>query len=99
MMLFIIGVIEMVIISSWTKVVTETKVLASGVFTILNVLIWYYVLNKIVNDISNWQLIISYALGCAIGTMITTAFFSWRKKKKKLKTPSRVQEALEGDMA
>jgi len=100
MMLFIIGVIEMVIISAWTKVVTESKVLASGLITIFNVLIWYYVLNKIVNDISNWQLIIFYALGCAIGTMITTAFFGWQqKKKKKLKSPSRVPNVLEGESA
>ena len=82
MMLFIVGVIEMVIISTWTKVVVETKVLVSGFITVLNVLIWYYVLNKIVSDLSNWRLIVFYAIGCAIGTMISTAYFSWRENKK-----------------
>ena len=85
MMLFIVGVIEMVIISSWTKAVTETKIVVSGIITVLNVLVWYYVLDQIINDIGNWKLIVSYAIGCAIGTMLTTAFFSWKQKKELVK--------------
>lgn len=82
MILFIVGVIEMVIIASWTKMVTDTKVLLSGVMTVFNVLIWYYVLDTVTNDISNWRLIATYAVGCAIGTMATTAYFSWRENKR-----------------
>lgn len=81
MILFIIGVVEMVIISAWTKAVTETKVIASGAITIINVFIWYFVLNAVINNIQDWTLIIGYALGCALGTMATTAYFAGRKNK------------------
>ena len=82
MILFFIGVIEMVIISTWTKAVTETKIILSGLVTVVNVLIWYYVLETVINNITNTQVIIQYAVGCAVGTMITTAYFSWQNDKK-----------------
>ena len=85
MILFFVGVIEMVIIASWTKVVTESKVMVSGVITILNIFIWYYVLDKIVSDLGNFQLIVLYAVGCAIGTMMTTAYFGWKESKNKIR--------------
>ncbi len=78
MLLFIIGIIEMVIIASWTKAVSDTKVLASGVITLMNVLVWYYVLQTILEDVTNWRMVVGYALGCAIGTMITTMWHRFR---------------------
>ena len=82
MILFIVGVVEMVIISAWTNAVTETKVLASGAITVVNVLIWYFVLNTVINNIADWTLIMQYTIGCALGTMATTAYFSSKKKRK-----------------
>ena len=82
MILFFIGVVEMVIISTWTKAVTETKIIFSGLVTIINVLIWYYVLETVLNDINNTQVIIQYAFGCALGTMLSTAYFSRQENKK-----------------
>jgi ABC-type iron transport system FetAB permease component len=81
-MLFLIGILEMLIVTAWTKMVTETKVLFGGAVTIVNILIWYYVLQRIVDDIKNWQLVLLYAAGCAIGTMISTYYFSRREKNK-----------------
>ncbi|MBU4217148.1 DUF5698 domain-containing protein [Candidatus Parcubacteria bacterium] len=75
MTLFFIGVIEMVIVTAWTKVVTKTQVLASGAITMVNVLIWYYVLQQIVGDISNWRIAFIYAAGCAVGTVISVYLF------------------------
>lgn len=83
MILFFIGVVEMVIISTWTKAVTETKIIFSGLVTLANVFIWYYVLDTIINDINNTQVIIQYASGCALGTMLSTAYFSKQESKKK----------------
>ncbi|MDP2812671.1 MAG: DUF5698 domain-containing protein [bacterium] len=83
MILFFIGVVEMVIISTWTKAVTETKVIFSGIVTLVNVFIWYYVLETVINDITNTQVIIQYASGCALGTMLSTAYFSRQASKKK----------------
>ncbi len=50
--------------------------------TMVNILIWYYVLQKIVDDISNWQLVFLYALGCAVGTVISTYYFHVDEKTK-----------------
>jgi hypothetical protein len=84
-LLFIIGVVEMVIVTFWTKLVAETRVLASGLITLVNIFIWYYVLETIVNDISNWRLIVLYALGCALGTMLAGALsLQFGTKKQEL---------------
>lgn len=80
MMLFFVGILEMIIVTVWTKAVTNTQVVASGVITIVNIFIWYYVLQTVVDNIQNWQLVALYALGCAIGTVLTTWFFGVREK-------------------
>lgn len=82
MMLFFIGILEMLIVTVWTKFVTKTQVLASGVITMINVLIWYYVLQTIVNNISNWQLVVLYAAGCAVGTVLSTYGFKLHEQRK-----------------
>lgn len=83
MVLFLVGFLEMIIISLWTKAVSDNKIVISGVITIVNTFIWYYVLQVVINDISNFYLIILYASGCALGTMITTAFFHYQDNFKK----------------
>jgi len=83
MFLFFIGIIEMLIVTVWTKCVTRTKVAASGIVTMVNVLIWYYVLQTIVDDIGNFSLVVLYALGCSLGTVIGTYYFSSIEKKNR----------------
>jgi hypothetical protein len=62
MLLFLI---EMVIITAWTKAVSDTKVVASGVITFINVMIWSYVVQTIAQDVSNsYRQSIVYSLGC-----------------------------------
>jgi len=82
MILFFVGIVEMLIVTAWTKAVTATRVLTSGAITMVNVLIWYYVLETIVNDISNWMLVVLYATGCALGTMGATFFFRLREARQ-----------------
>ena len=84
MILFFIGIIEMFIVTIWTKTVSNTQILASGAVTMVNVLIWYYVLQRIVGDIGNWQLAVLYALGCALGTVLATCFYKLSENKKAL---------------
>ncbi|OGF31146.1 hypothetical protein A2300_02055 [Candidatus Falkowbacteria bacterium RIFOXYB2_FULL_35_7] len=81
-MLFLIGILEMAIISAWTKTVSEEKILLSGIITFGNIFVWYYVLQTLLNDLSNWQLIFWYALGCTTGTMLVTSIFNYLKKKQ-----------------
>ncbi len=72
----------MIIATVWTKVVTKTQIVASGVVTMINVLIWYYVLQRIIDDISNWRLVILYAFGCALGVSLSSYFFSRQEEKE-----------------
>ncbi|MFA5248341.1 MAG: DUF5698 domain-containing protein [Patescibacteria group bacterium] len=79
--LFFVGVLEMIIATVWTKTVTDKLLVASGVTTMVNILIWYYVLQQIVDNIQNWHLVILYALGCSLGTVICTAYYRHRDRK------------------
>lgn len=83
MMLFFVGILEMLIVATWTKLVSNNHILGSGIMTIFNILIWYYVLQTIVADIQNWQLIVLYAVGCALGTVMTTFFFQRKERLAK----------------
>lgn len=80
LMLFIVGFIDMIIVTVWTETVTRARVLESGIITIINIFIWYYVLEKVVNDIGNFNLILVYALGCSIGTMLGTYYIGKREQ-------------------
>ena len=85
MILFLIGFLEMIIATAWTRVVTKAQIMASGLITLVNIFIWYYVLQRIIQDISNTRLILIYALGCALGTMFCTAYFQFFDKKRRRK--------------
>ncbi|HBM45946.1 TPA: hypothetical protein DDZ75_03150 [Patescibacteria group bacterium] len=69
----------MMVVTAWTETVTKARVIESGMVTIINIFIWYYVLDKIVNDIENFNLVLVYALGCSVGTMIGTYYISTRE--------------------
>ncbi len=83
MSLFFVGILEMLIITSWTTFVTEKKIIASGAITFVNILIWYYVLERIVNNLDNFSLVLLYAGGCALGTVLGTLYFNKRNKDDK----------------
>ncbi|HBK34378.1 hypothetical protein A2239_00170 [Candidatus Uhrbacteria bacterium RIFOXYA2_FULL_40_9] len=80
MSLFFIGIVEMMIISMWTRFVSESKIIASGVISLVNIFIWYYVLQTVTNDMGNISLVMIYATGCAVGTMLTIAGFRFHKQ-------------------
>ena len=83
MILFFVGILEMMIVTAWTKTVTETKIWASGLITMINIFIWYYVLETIVNNITNWFVMVTYATGCALGTILSTYYFQRQEKIRK----------------
>ena len=85
MSLFIIGFLEMLLVPVWTKTVSQTQVIASGVVTLVHVMIWYYVIQKLVTDINNWQIALMYAVGCAFGTIITMQYY---KRKEAVVLPA-----------
>ena len=81
MIIFLVGILEMVIVTAWTKAVTDTKVLLSGIVTLVHILIWYYVLQSLVSDIKNWHIAVEYAGGCAVGTMLCTYYYKITEQK------------------
>lgn len=81
-MLFLVGIVEMLVVTAWTKSVTKAQVVTSGLITVVNIFIWYYVLETIVNDIQNFTLILAYAFGCALGTMIGTYSLSRKRSMR-----------------
>ena len=72
----------MLIATIWTSLVSQAKVVGSGLVTVVNILIWYYVLQVFVSDLGNFQLVLIYALGCSLGVMIGTYYFDHDKKVK-----------------
>lgn len=97
MSLFFIGIIEMLIVTAWTKVVTKSQIMLSGVITFINILIWYYVLERIVSDINNWKLILLYALGCTIGTVIVTLYFQKKENSQKIRKAKLLTKYMDKD--
>ena len=73
LMFFVIGVVEMFIVAWWTKAVSASQVLVSGVVTFVNILIYFWVLEAVLSSVNNTPIIMTYALGCAIGTMIAAS--------------------------
>jgi len=82
MILFFVGILEMLIVTAWTKLVAKSQILASGFVTVINTLIWFYVVQTIVSDIHNWQLAFLYAFGCALGTILSMVYFKTREEKE-----------------
>lgn len=89
MILFFVGILEMLIVTSWTKLVTKTRIIASGATTMINVLIWYYVLQTVVDNISDWRIALTYAAGCSIGTVVSTYFFHLKERPERIASDNR----------
>jgi uncharacterized protein YebE (UPF0316 family) len=72
MILLFVGMVEMIISAQWTRSVSEGRRWKSCLITLFNILIWYYVLRTVIEDLHNWKVVALYAIGCAIGTFIGT---------------------------
>lgn len=82
MMLYFIGLAEMVIATTWTRFVSRGQLFASSMITFVNILIWYYVLRQIISDLGDWSIVVLYAAGCATGTMIAMYVFEKNDKQE-----------------
>jgi uncharacterized protein YebE (UPF0316 family) len=80
MAILFIGLIEMLVVGVWTKTVTRCQVIASGIVTIFNVFIWWIILRQVLDNIDNLETICWYAIGCSIGTMLSSILFKSREK-------------------
>lgn len=91
---FAIGVVEMFIVAAWTKFVSGSQVVASGVVTFVNTLVYFYVLDALLANVHNTPIIVAYAIGCALGTMgaTTPQFTRLFKKRRSAKTKNTQRE-------
>ena len=96
MILFFVGFVEMIIVTAQTKSVADSKIIMSGAVTLIHTLIWYYVLSKIVENISNWNLAILYGVGCTLGTIACTAYYQTmeKRKRRRVKKASALSEVV-----
>ncbi len=86
MILFIVGVFEMILVGLWTKWIVDARVAATGLVTMVHFVIWYYVLQTIVSHLSDWKLAAFYGLGCTVGSMISAYYadkLPYAKKRTK----------------
>ena len=68
---FIAGFLEMLTWSLQTKALIKDKMMNTFIFTALAVLIWYYVVDHIAQNISSLYLMGAYVLGCSFGNCAT----------------------------
>jgi len=87
-LIFVIGLVEN-FVSTWQlKVISKDYHITAGLLDILNVLIWYFILRLMVENINNVNLAVMYAIGSGLGTYLSARYFEdWltirlRKKKK-----------------
>jgi uncharacterized protein YebE (UPF0316 family) len=70
LIIFLIGMAEMILNTLWAKYVAETKVFLTTSVTMIHVFIWYYVLHTVIEQINDIGIVLSYAFGCGVGTVI-----------------------------
>jgi uncharacterized protein YebE (UPF0316 family) len=81
LILFAIGVLEELIAILYYKACEKEFKYATGIFQILRVFIWYFVLRTIIENIDNLWLILSYAGGGAWGDYISLTIQPHLEKK------------------
>ena len=81
LVIFLIGMAEMVLSTLWTKYVQEKSVIGSTAVTMVHVFVWYYVLRTVIDQIDNIGIVVAYALGCGLGNILAHYFGEFSKKK------------------
>lgn len=76
-----------------TKSLIKDRILNTFIFTFISIVIWFYVVSKVAENVNNVWLMITYAIGCSIGNCVTIKIDKQmeklaslrikRKKKKK----------------
>lgn len=70
--LFLIGIVELYISATLTRSISLRKPLISGLITFINILLWYFVLRIMLDNFKNVGMVLVYAIGCSIGSILGT---------------------------
>jgi uncharacterized protein YebE (UPF0316 family) len=90
-----VGFLEMLFWSLQTKALVKDRMINTFVFTFISIVIWFYVVSKVAENVNNLWLMIAYALGCGAGNCLTIKIDAyidkiakarlWKRKKRKAK--------------
>lgn len=93
---FIVGWLEMLFWSLQTKALVKDRMVNTFVFTFISIVIWFYVVSKVAENVNNVWLMLGYALGCSAGNCLTIKIDAyidkiararlWKKKRTKRRT-------------
>jgi uncharacterized protein YebE (UPF0316 family) len=87
-----VGFLEMLFWSLQTKALVKDRMINTFVFTFISIVIWFYVVSKVAENVNNIWLMIAYAFGCGAGNCLTIKIDAyidkiakarlWKRKKK-----------------
>jgi uncharacterized protein YebE (UPF0316 family) len=87
-----VGFLEMLFWSLQTKALVKDRMFNTFIFTFISIVIWFYVVSKVAENVNNIWLMISYGVGCSFGNCLTIKIDAyidkiakarlWKKKKK-----------------
>ena len=87
-----VGFLEMLFWSLQTKALVKDRMINTFIFTFISIVIWFYVVSKVAENVNNIWLMIAYALGCGAGNCLTIKIDAyidkiakarlWKRKKK-----------------
>lgn len=83
--LFFVGIIECFLSALHTKFLQKSKKLFCFIVSFLNILIWWYVLRIMVENLTNIYMIIVYGIGYASGNICALLFDGYLDKLAKIK--------------
>lgn len=89
----VVGFLEMLFWSLQTKALVKDRLMNTFIFTFISIVIWFYVVSKVAENVNNIWLMLGYAIGCSIGNCITIKIDAqidkiaktrfWKKKRCK----------------
>lgn len=80
MLIFVIGMAEMVLSTLWARYVQDKSIAGSTSVTMIHVFVWYYVLRTFIDQIDNIMIVVAYALGCGVGNVIAIVIGEYSEK-------------------
>ena len=92
MLIFFIGMAEAVLSTLWAKSIQETRMYWSPVITMMNVLIWYYVLRTVLEQVNDVSVVLMYALGCGLGNFLV--IMTGKVMEKRAAHKSRIKKEI-----
>jgi uncharacterized protein YebE (UPF0316 family) len=88
-----VGFLEMLFWSLQTKSLIKDRMINTFIFTFISIVIWFYVVSKVAENVNNIWLMIAYAVGCGFGNCLTIKIDAyidkiakarlWKRNKKK----------------